>query len=619
MVQMRPISTVLLCLLGSCVLHAAPVTVVRQHFVYEVSTDGTWTTEVDLARRVDEAQAVAANGQAPVQYSESLQSLEILEAYTLTKDGMRIDVPADKILTQQLPASSGAPSFSDNKLKMVIFPQVEIGATLNLRYRLKQLKPFLPGVFSVVAMVNPFMDTQAASVTVRAPEKLKLHVSSRDMQGGEVKSAVAGRREWRWTYGEHKAILPEAGALMPETFSPYAAASTLETFPALAEAYMIGAEAAAKVTPGVQKLADEITTGITDKRAQAEAIYRWVSKEIRYVAIFMGVGGYVPHLADEIIAARYGDCKDKSTLLAALLHAKGIRAMPVLIHTAATFKLPDAVLLGSFNHAINYLPEWDLFVDSTSGFAQFGTLMSALQNKQALLGGDKTLRPIVRTTPAPNPTRDRLVQRTTVVLTADGSVSGSNRIEATGSAEPAIRASMGAIPEAMRPALAKALLTNGGQTGNATLKISDARDLTTPFSLLFEFTTPQRITLPGPGALTTSFGMPLPAGAQAFANSVLQVERTLDFPCPEGVGTEEVLDLTLPPEVKITTLPKAASVESPFGSFTVTYEVKDGRFVMNRRLDIKSPRAVCTTADTAELRKFATALGQQMRTQVLYQ
>jgi transglutaminase-like putative cysteine protease len=613
MIQMRPILSGFVCLLATALVQAAPVTVMHQHYVYEVADDGSWTTEVDLVRRIDEAAAISGLGQAPVQYSESLQTLEIIEAYTTTKDGMRIDVPADKIITQQLPASSGAPTFSDTKVKMVVFPQVEIGATLSLRYRLKQLKPFLPRLFSAVVVVNRFLDTQASSVTLRAPERLKLHFSSREMQGGEQKSGVRGRREWRWTYGDTKAILPEPGSLIPESFSPYVAFSTLETFPELAEAYMIGAETAAKVTPAVQKLADEVTTGITDKRAQADALYRWVSTQIRYVAIAMGTGGYVPHQADEVIAARYGDCKDKSTLLAALLHAKGIRAMPVLVHTGETYKLPDSVLLSAFNHAVNYLPDWDLFVDSTSGFAPFGVLTSSVQNKQALLGGDKSLRSVVRTTPSGSDQRNSVVQRTIATVTADGSIAGTTRIEAPGAD---LRSQLGDIPEALRPAIAKALLAGSGQTGDVTMTLSNARDLAIPFWLELGFKTPLLVSVPGPGALSTTFGLPL---QQSFANSTLQVDRKLDFPCPKGTRIEENVELSLPSQITITNLPKAASIESPYGRFVASYEVKEGKLLVNRRLELTPARPVCTAADAVELRKFAAAIGQQLRAQVLYQ
>jgi len=613
---MRPLLTAALCAVGCPAALAAPITVMHQHTVYEVAADGTSTTEVDTATRIDDPQVVSSVGQTQVQYSDSLQTLEILEAYTVTKDGQRIDVPADKIITQQLPASSGAPTFSDNKVKNVVFPQVEVGATLNLRYRLRQVKPYLPGVFSAFTAFNPFVDIQAGDIVLRAPEKLKLYVSSRTVQGGEVKSSVPGRREWRWTYGDAKAISPEPGSVMVETISPYVEISTLEAYPRLAEAYMIGAAPAAKVTPAVQKLAEEITAGITDRRAQAEALYRWVSLQIRYVALAMGTGGYVPHQADDIIAARYGDCKDKTTLLAALLHARGIRAMPVLANTGAAFSLPDTAILGAFNHAITYLPDWDLYVDSTPGMAPFGVLSSSLMGKPVLLAGDEAMKPALRTIPASSATRDRLVLRTAGTIAADGSITGTNSIEALGTGDLAIRSSFGSIPEALRPTLAKSLLPGSGE---ATLKLGDARDLTKPFSFVFEFKALQRVNIPGPGALTGPYGMSLSLGARSFATSALQVERKLDFPCPDGVGVEEIFDLTLPAEMKITNLPRAADLASPYGHFADSYEVKDGHLLMDRRLELTPPHAVCTAADGVELRKFATAINQQLRAQILYQ
>jgi hypothetical protein len=224
----------------------------------------------------------------------------------------------------------------------------------------------------------------------------------------------------------------------------------------------------------------------------------------------------------------------------------------------------------------------------------------------------------VRVTPAADAAKDRVIQRTGATLTADGSVSGTNRIEALGAAETVLRGSLGAITETTRPAVAQRLLSASGQTGEATLNVSDARDLNTPFSFVFEFRTPQRVNVPGPGALPTSFGMPSPSGAQSFAVSVLQLDRKLDFPCPTA-GSEEEMELTLPAQVKITSLPKAESIESPYGRFAVTYTVKDLQLVVNRRLDLAPPRVVCTAADVPELRKFATAISQAMRAQILYQ
>src|SRR5690606_27301443 len=119
---------------------AAPTTVLQSDVTYELLPDGTSTVERISVTRLDEQIAVTVAGQAALQYSESLQELEIIEAYTTTKDGQRIDVPADRIITQQSPLSASAPTFSDYKALIVVFPQLEIGATVTLHYRQKQLK-----------------------------------------------------------------------------------------------------------------------------------------------------------------------------------------------------------------------------------------------------------------------------------------------------------------------------------------------------------------------------------------------------------------------------------------------------------------------------------------------
>jgi hypothetical protein len=54
------------------------------------------------------------------------------------------------------------------------------------------------------------------------------------------------------------------------------------------------------------------------------------------VAIFLGNGGYEPHDAATVLENRYGDCKDHVALLEALLKAKGIASVPVLVGSSST-------------------------------------------------------------------------------------------------------------------------------------------------------------------------------------------------------------------------------------------------------------------------------------------
>ena len=103
-------------------------------------------------------------------------------------------------------------------------------------------------------------------------------------------------------------------ALSPWDTDPQYTISTFADYSAVAAAYRQMASGKVAVTPRVQALADEITVGTKDRREQAHLIYDWVSKHIRYVAIFLGNGGYEPHDAATVLENRYGDCKDHVAL-----------------------------------------------------------------------------------------------------------------------------------------------------------------------------------------------------------------------------------------------------------------------------------------------------------------
>ena len=86
-------------------------------------------------------------------------------------------------------------------------------------------------------------------------------------------------------------------------------------------------------TPEITAKAAELTAGKTDFYDKAEAIADFVQKQIRYFVIEMGIGGYQPHFAADIFRGRYGDCKDKATLLSAMLSTVGIHSDLVMVDT----------------------------------------------------------------------------------------------------------------------------------------------------------------------------------------------------------------------------------------------------------------------------------------------
>ncbi len=106
-----------------------------------------------------------------------------------------------------------------------------------------------------------------------------------------------------------------------------------------------------QATPEIAAKAAELTAGKTDFYDKTEAVAEFVQKQIRYFVIEKGIGGLQPHPAADIFRNRYGDCKDKATLLSAMLSTVGVHSALLMVDTERGFVDPDAPSLMG-NHMI---------------------------------------------------------------------------------------------------------------------------------------------------------------------------------------------------------------------------------------------------------------------------
>ncbi len=162
--------------------------------------------------------------------------------------------------------------------------------------------------------------------------------------------------------------------------------STFESWGEIGKWYSQLEEDRRAVTPEIRAQADTITKGESSDAGKAEALYRWVAENIRYVSLSFGLGRYQPHAASEVLTNRYGDCKDKSTLLEAMLQAEGMHADPVLVNSTRDID-PDVPTPQQFDHVITLLSldGKKVWLDSTTGVGPFGYLLPQLRGKNALV------------------------------------------------------------------------------------------------------------------------------------------------------------------------------------------------------------------------------------------
>src|SRR6266853_5448766 len=102
---------------------------------------------------------------------------------------------------------------------------------------------------------------------------------------------------------------------------------------------------------------EKLSAGNSEVISRVDALYTYVSREIRYVAVEIGVGGYQPHPAPDVYKYKYGDCKDKATLLLTMLNDIGLRGYPALVGTRGDIEAdPKVPTLATFDHMIVALP-----------------------------------------------------------------------------------------------------------------------------------------------------------------------------------------------------------------------------------------------------------------------
>jgi len=169
----------------------------------------------------------------------------------------------------------------------------------------------------------------------------------------KVDGADLENHSYRWDMNNEPAIDLEHIPLSPATES-LAARMTVHysgpgmtmpqdgTWQGIGEWYTALSRDRIVATPDIAAKAAELTQGKTDFYDKAEAIGEFVQKQIRYFVIEMGVGGYQPHPAADIFRGRYGDCKDKATLLSAMLSSVGIHSALMMVDTERGVVDPDA-------------------------------------------------------------------------------------------------------------------------------------------------------------------------------------------------------------------------------------------------------------------------------------
>ncbi len=244
--------------------------------------------------------------------------------------------------------------YTGAKTAYLILPDIRVGDVLEYSYTLQGNNPVMNNRYGekipldweipVARNVLRLVLSPNRALYFQAPKKSEPLLKVSD---------VAGRREILWQEDNVPAVVQDDDT--PAWYSPfrYLAISEYVDWQDVVKWAQPLYEQASVVDQSVQQLADQFLAQSSDRQQQIMLALSFVQQEIRYLGMEDGMGSHRPRLASETLYRRYGDCKDKTALLLALLKAMGFAPFPALVNLDQGQSLPDELPSPyAFDHVI---------------------------------------------------------------------------------------------------------------------------------------------------------------------------------------------------------------------------------------------------------------------------
>ena len=509
--------------------------------------------------------------------------------------------------------------YSDVHFRVAEAPAAQPGSVIGFEYQVRRVA-WLGQLDWVFQEDIPIRETQ---LTVQLPP------------GWEYKAAWAGAapvepvqtsNSWQWTLHDVPAIeqeqrRPAFFALCQRMQVAYFApgAPPVGSWEGLGQWYLGLTAGRRAPTPAITGKVQQLTAGQIDFDGKLRALTGFLQSEVRYVAIEIGIGGYQPHAAGDIFYARYGDCKDKATLLSSMLSQAGIRSDYVVINTHRGAVNPALPAANSFNHVILAIElpagastgdyrslitgksgQRYLIFDPTDEYTPLGELRSALQQTDALLvtdsGGELIHIPLF------SPDSNVLSRTGHFTLAEDGTLAGDVVETRSGDHASQERAELRHATQQERSQRLEGELNKS--LNGFTLESSEIQQLDQMkenLILNLKISAPAYAQTRGPLMLVR----PRVLGEKSF--SIETKPRHYAFVLGGASRETDVYEIELPAAYSVDDVPDPVNIDVGFASYRSKTEVAGSKLRYSRELIVRNEQVDAAHID--DLRKFEGTVG----------
>jgi hypothetical protein len=523
---------------------------------------------------------------------------------------------------------------SDAKVKMLQIPAPEVGNIVGYEYETEERPVFLQNIWEF-QQHDPVRESR---YSLQLPQGWEFKASW--LNHAEVKPTQTGSNSWQWVVTDvkeirHEALMPPldgvAGQMVLSFFtSEKMALNSNVDWNTMGKWYssLIGDRVDA--SPEVKQHVASLTTSKSTQLEKMQAIAAFVQENIRYVAINLGIGGYQPHPAPEVFAHRYGDCKDKATLVRSMLREIGVDSYFVVINAERGAVTRDMPAHNSFNHVITAIKLPDsmadpsliatiqhprlgrlLFFDPTNELIPFGQVGGYLQGNYGLLvtpgGGELVELP-------QQPSAMNSVQRTAkLTLDATGTLKGEvkeTRLGERASSERWRLRTTSKDVDRIKPIeeLLSSSLADFHVTRASIVNLSQTDQ---PFGFNYTFESPNYAKNAGNLLLVR------PRVIGQNGSGFLETKEPRRFPIEfEGPSSDtDSFEITIPSGYAVDDVPPPVDADFGFATYHSKTEVKGNVVDYTRTFEVKQLSVPVDKAE--ELRKFYRIIANDERNTVV--
>jgi len=527
------------------------------------------------------------------------------------------------------PKIEGSELVTDVKYKVIRIPAPDPGNIIGYEYETDERPLALEDTWVLQSEVP----VRESRYTLQLPAGWEYKASW--LNATEVKPAVAGSQS-QWVVNNLAAIRKEeemppfrgvAGQMVVSFFPPGgAAANGFSDWRQMGTWYAGLTAGRADASPEIKQRVMAVTAAGNSTLQKMRQVAQFMQREVRYVAIELGIGGLQPHPASEVFAHRYGDCKDKATLMRSMLHEIGVESYYVIINTERGSVTADTPAHNAFDHVILAirLPEdvkdsslvatvshpklgRILFFDPTNELIPFGHIAGHLQASYGLLVGPDGGELIQ--VPREPSSQNGIHREARLALDSNGQLGGVVAETRTGDRawmERSLLLSVTRESEKIHPI--ETLLANS----MANFRIIDAqvanlKETDKPFAFNYSFEARDYARHAGNLLLVR------PRVLGSKSSGILETKEARRFAVEfEGpVKDVDDFEITLPPGYVVDELPPPVDADFEFASYHSRTEAKGNVIAYTRTFEIKELSVPVSKVD--ELKKFYRIIASDER------